>query len=277
MQMNSKILVVTTVLVAAAGAAEAQSLIDGFFRGDSNGDVAISWYIEEGDEFWMGPNRVQGHPLGDLSTESLNLWVAWGMSDRLEIVSSIPWVRSESAGRSMSHEGAQDGSLFVKWRAAEWQTRAGGLSLVTAAGVQTPLSDYVVESPVSIGHASTNVDGVALLHWVPREGVFVDLSGGYSFRNKGVPDALLTGVKAGFWRGPYYVDAWYLDHDSRGGHDLGQGPFQTTEVDRSRVGVTGFYRFSPMFGLAVNVSETLSGRNVVDYRAYGLSLVFTRR
>ena len=262
--------------VLVPGQLSAQGLINGFLQGKENTTLALSYTSESGNDFFVGSTRVTSRPFGKLETESASLYLAHGLSNQLDLVVSVPWIKasSDGLGAPPSDEGFQDLSVYLKWQPWETDLGAGKLSWVGAIGAQIPLSDYVVESPISIGQDSTNVDAKLLLHYVSGNRFFADLTGGYTEKESGVPNAIYGSLKVGYFSDRWYFDAWIESQDSPTGNDIGAGPFRSTEVDFERIGGTAYFRVSPKAGLAFGASEILDGKNVKDQRTFSTSLVF---
>lgn len=256
--------------------ASAQGLVDGFLRGKGNTTVALSYTSESGNDFFIGSTKVTSRPFGRLETESASLFVAHGLTNELDLVFSAPWIRASADGEGAppDDEGFQDLSLYLKWRPWQKELENGTLYWVGSLGAQIPLSDYVVESPVSIGQDSTTLDGKMLLHFESNQRFFADVGGGYLEKEDDVPDAVYGFFKLGYTTNRMYFDAWYEIQDSTSGNDVGAGPFRLTEVDYTRAGGTAFFDLNGTTGVAFSASKILDGRNIKDFTSFSTSLVF---
>ena len=256
--------------------ASAQGIVDGFLRGKGNTTVALSYTSESGSDFFIGSTKVTSRPFGRLKTESASIFLAHGLTNDLDLVVSVPWIRAsaDGDGAPADDEGLQDLAFYLKWRPWQKDFESGTLSWIGALGAQIPLSDYVVESPVSIGQDSNTIDAKMLLHYVTRNQFFVDLGGGYLEKEDDVPDAVYGSLKLGYFTDRMYFDVWYEIQDSTSGNDVGAGPFRLTEVDYTRTGGTAYFDITGTTGVAFSASRILDGKNIKDFTSFSTSLVF---
>lgn len=255
---------------------ECQWILDGFTRGAGNTDVALSYSRERADQFFLGTANIDSPaPLGTLTSVSYSLFVAYGLNDSMDLVASVPYMSAKGSGVGgpPNQSGLQDASLYWKWRPWNRSLGSSSLSLLTGLGVQAPLSNYVADSPIAIGHHSTNVEALLLLHWVHRAGFFIDGGTGYTGRSGAVPDSVPYIAKAGYFNGRVYLDVFVDRQDAQGGIDIGQGSFAATAVDYTRVGGTLFVPVSPLFGLFAGGSNIVDGRNVKNSITYRSGVV----
>src|SRR5262249_32310926 len=149
-------------LIGHAPALQAQTVDDGIML--ARGDLLVGnlFSYDRWDHYWEGTlDRTNGN-IGTLSTRT-NLWVAdYGITDRLMVVTSIPYVWTH-ASEGVFHEmhGLQDITVAAKYSGFEKPTLRQSLvrAMVTAAG-GLPLTDYSPDfQSFSIGLGSRRVSG----------------------------------------------------------------------------------------------------------------------
>lgn len=267
------------ILFTAGGSLSAQDIIDGFTRGAGNTDLAISLTSESYDAMWMGATEMPlPPPLGTISTTSINTFLAHGITNDLDLVAQVSHVAASADGDGTGpadQSGFQDGSLFLKWR--PWHAGIGesmSFDLVTAAGVTGPLTDYVANAPVAIGHRSTNVELRAVGMLRMESGPFLAATLGYSRRDGIVSDAAIAGVRLGYARDKIYGEAWLFNQNGQMGTDIGEGiPFPSNRISYMRAGAKAAYSVLPWLGVTAGGWTTLDGRNVGKATGFGGGIV----
>jgi hypothetical protein len=258
-----------------------QGLIDGFFRGQGNTDLAFSIGWEWYDQFWVGDTKVDAPvELGAISTNTYDIYIAHGLRDDLELIGSAPSVSRSGDGAAPppDEDAFQDGAIYIKYRA--WQsasTSHGFFSIQPAFGLVTPISNYQGDTPVAIGHQSTDIDSRILVQYSANSGWFAALQTGFTARIGDAPHAVPLGLKVGYGGSKVYVAGWFALQNSTSGTDIMQGPFPTNEIDYSRIGADLYFHVRPQFGISLGVGITLDGRNVGDSSQVAIGVVFRRR
>jgi hypothetical protein len=266
----------------------AQGLLDGFMKGKSNLVTALSYSNESFDTYFVGGNKTQNPNLGTIGTNSIGVFVAGGVTDHLDVILSAPYISTKATqGFISDQKDFQDMSFFVKGRFLELAFENNAtLSLMAAAGISIPLSDYIADSPVSIGNQSTQLDGRLIAQYRFSKGIFVAAQIGYIKRGNieidrglevSVPDAWDNILRAGGSFKKLYADAWIQHQNSRNGTNIGPGiPFPSNDIDFTRI---GFNLYHPIpnfenFGLAFGGGFTLSGTNIGKSNRFSASLIY---
>ena len=255
---------------------QAQGLIDGYMRGKGNVTAALSYSYESYDHYYVGSKATQNPNLGTINTQSGSLFVSGGITDYLDVIATVPYIRaSPSAGYWSTQRDFQDLSLFFRWLMLKKEIGTlGELSLMSAAGISTPLTEYIPDAPVAIGHQSTNTELRLLAQQRLPSGMFVMAQAGYIRRSNvsidrgyevSVPDAWDYILRTGGTIGNVYTDAWLQVQQARSGTDLGPGvPFPSNAVSFTRVGFNVFYNLPWVknMGVGTGMGFTLSGKNI---------------
>ncbi|MGB6152846.1 MAG: hypothetical protein WBG48_12750 [Pricia sp.] len=287
---NSCILFLVTLLVLLCSTTRlpAQGLLDGFMRGKGNLVTALSYSNESYDTYFVGDTKTQNPNLGTIRMNSLGIFVAGGVTDHLDVIVSAPYVSTNATqGFISDQDDFQDISLFVKGRFLNRSFGNGAtLSLMAAGGISKPLSDYIADSPVSIGNQSTQWDGRLIAQYSFLQGIFIAAQTGYIKRGNvdidrglevSVPDAWDYILRTGGIYKKWYADAWLQHQDSRNGTDIGPGvPFPSNDIDFTRVGFTLYHPIPKFenFGIAVGGGFTLSGTNIGKSDRFSASLIY---
>jgi hypothetical protein len=263
---------IITCMLLALQQGMAQHLVDGFSQGKGKFAVALSHTRENFDEFYLGDKKtsITIRGLDKIITQSENLYAAYGLTDRIDIVVNIPYISSKSRqmveNKEVSEKNLQNGALVLEWKA--WQTdgNTGALSFTTALGLSTPLSNYRTNLIYSIGNQSSHINPSLLLQYKFANGLFINGQGGYSFRTNKVPDAALLAAKIGFAATRFYIDGWINNQTSTSGIDIG-GPgftperFPETKVNTTNIGTSVYVRVVRSAGITLGGGTRLAGRN----------------
>ncbi|HVS66749.1 MAG TPA: transporter [Thermoanaerobaculia bacterium] len=262
-------------ILGAATATAAQDL-DGFAPEPGHGDVAFSLSFDSYDEFWVGTEKVSVPELGTVDTFSASLWWRHGLTERLTVVATVPYVDVEGDGTAnLSDSGAQDLSAFLQYRI--WSGAAGRTrhSFSVGVGGRTPVGDYEGDSPISLGDDTT--DALLRAVWLVQAGRwYVSTQTGWDFRGDPAPNGLPLAVTAGRSFGNLTPSVTWYRYWADGGTDIGPGvPFPSNKDEFERFAAKVFARVTPRFGVAIGGFTTLDGRNSGDTDGYAVGLVYS--
>lgn len=266
-------------LALASSLARGQGPVDGYMKEKGGGDIALGLSATGASTFIGGAGGTA--PLG-FRGQLIGLFGAYGLTDDLDLVASVPYVATETTS------GLQDGALFAKYRLlskpiGDVESRAGTLDLIAAAGVQVPLSDYDVVANGAIGQRAKLVQPRLVTQWNGR-GYFVSAIAGYNYRFDGLDveelgriqrerpgyrpeqpaDQVTALFRAGVPGRRFYVDAWLEVQRTLGGGDFTEGVAelpQAYDVDYEQVGGTLYYSESAKWGFAASAARVVGGKN----------------
>jgi len=263
--MKKTSLLISFLVIAAV--CNSQGLIDGFFKGQNHGTVAVSASYQSSTQYWAGDSLINFNR----NQPNAGLFGTYGIIDGLDVVASIPFVNL----------APQDASLFAKWRAFQRTSERGGkFTLGIAAGMSVPMSNYNTESSTAIGQRATIVEPRVFLQYHFPNRFFIQAQAGYTYAFDPVPSGIPASIKLGYTHDKWYADVWFDLRDSETGKDYtGTGDrkpnsFRELEVDYQRIGATFYKPFSDKFGLSLGLDHTLSGRNM--FKSTGVNLGFIR-
>jgi hypothetical protein len=241
------------------------------------------------DRYWEGTlSRTNGN-IGTLTTQSVAWTGAYGVTSRLTVVATLPYVwTNASQGVLAGMRGRQDLTVVAKWAAL--RADVGGrakLRGLAVAGVGVPTSDYTPDFlPLSIGLQTRRVLARAAVHLQDRTGWFADASLGHTWRSNvtldrsayftdgqfyqtdevAMPDVADYGAGVGWQRGRWCLPLGVAVQRTLGGGDIRRQdmPFVSNRMDFVRAHAMAMYTLPLPTSVIVSVGamRTLSGRNV---------------
>jgi hypothetical protein len=259
-----KIVLLSLLLFFTISHSFSQGKIDGFYHGKGNGTAVLGVGFEDPKSYIAGREKV------DLSRTLIyvNLFGSYGLSDNLDAQISIPYLKSND------NSNFQDVSVFLKYRFYS----KGNIQLSLGGGFSTPLSNYTTGGLNDLGQRATILETRALLHYKFKNSWFGTLQSGYSYKLEEVPSSIPFSIKVGKATSKWYYDAFYEYQYSFGGTDYLGSPrpqnFREFGVDYHKIGSTVFRKVSNNFGVYLNVSYLLGGRNTFQGASYGLGLTY---
>jgi len=237
------IAVALTVTALTARTLSAQTLDDGEMLQRRELHATVMYGSDSWSRYWEGTVRRTNDNIGTLTTHSVTTTAAYGVTSRLTMLASLPYVwtnASEGVLKGMS--GRQDFTLMAKYRLLDPMIAGRArLKVLAVAAAGVPTSDYTPDFlPMSIGLHSRSLTARAAAHLQDRSGWFVDGFGERMFRSNVTLD-----------RPAYYTDGQL---------------FQTNEVEMPDVamyrGAIGWQRGRWCVPVGVTVQRTLGGGDI---------------
>ncbi len=266
------------VASSLSGVARAQG-DNGFLRGQGRTDLSFSYSMDLYDEFWIGSDKVADPAVGEITREALNVHVAHGLRDDLDLVFSASWVDVENDGSAdFDDESAfQDAVGGVKWRVgAARRLGHGEWSFLVAPSVKVPLGHYENDSQTAIGDGQIDWRARGIAHYRLDSGFFLSLESGFDYRTEAPGNEIPLHVTLGLpLSAGITVMPFWSQVSSDGDHDIGQGDFPGVDEDWERVGVSVYARIDERYGISAGWKQTVDGRNTGDIDGgYWLGLVW---
>ncbi len=277
------------MLICYASYNYAQGLmLDGFMQKKGDLVSALSFSNEKYGSYYVGEVKTQNANLGTITTKSASLYIIGGITDYLNVVVNVPYITAKpSAGFWSSQSDFQDLSIFLKGRIFQNDFgSAGYLSILAGLGYSTPISQYIPDAPIAIGHQANRTDfRVIVQHRLPI-GLFFMAQGGYIqnynvYTDRGyevsVPDAFDFTTRIGGNVKFIYADFWLSKQTARSGTNIGPGvPFPGNSISFLR---SGFNLYSTLpfvnnLGISTGMGFTLSGKNVGKATRISAGLVY---
>ncbi|HEX5758126.1 MAG TPA: hypothetical protein VF121_02935 [Thermoanaerobaculia bacterium] len=271
----SRLWVVPFAALAAAAAPSAALDINGFMPGAGRGALAFTATVEGYDEFWVGDTKVSDPGVGEVETNSLTAWFTWGLTDNFALVVNLPYVDTTSDGLGgFEDNGLQDLTALAKLRFASFGNGGTRHSLVGAAGVRTPASDYEGNLPVDLGDATTDAL-LRLVYQLESGSFYFSQQVGFDVRGDDAPDGIPLYTELGWSAGPATWTLFYAQLIADGGTDIGDPgfTFPSNGDEYQRVGAKVYGRFTEALGGTLGGFTTLDGRNSGDVTGFFGGLV----
>lgn len=272
----------------------AQSPVTGFMKKNNKGAAVISYSWEKYDKVFFVPQEVDGIPVfNEVTNTSISVYGEYGITDDLNVVFNVPYIKSEgdasqatldNLGFENTRKGIQDLSLYVKYNFHTFNIGENQLSFIGSIGLETPLSDYKadegLQSIIAIGNHASSFNAIGLATFKTNSGFFTTGQIGYSFKDSGVPDALLSQLKVGYAASKFYVDAYVANQlsDKDGVDILGNGfagYFPATRVNYTRVGASIYAPLFEGIGVTAGANSYVAGRNLGKSTGFYGGLVYS--
>lgn len=236
--------------------------------------------------YWEGTLKRENLNLGTVSTQMFGLMGNYGVTRKLNLLFSAPYVKTKaSAGTLSGMKGVQDLSLFVKWRPVQEKVFDGKFSLFTIGGVSFPLSNYVADFlPLSIGLRSKTASARIMADfqqgdlfvtgsatYVLRDNIKIDRDAYYTtemhYTNEvEMPDGANYNFRAGFRNHRLIAEAVFNIWNTLGGFDITRNnmPFPSNKMNATTAGVNIKYVIPslPQLSIVAGGNTTLAGRNM---------------
>src|SRR5436189_2651789 len=204
---------------------QAQTVDDGIMMAQRSLQAGVIYTHDSWDEYWEGSlARVNGN-IGTLTTEASAATAVYGLTDRLTLLGSVPYVwTNPSMGVLQGQQGVQDLTLAGKYSFFERSSpRRGALRTIAVASTSLPLTKYIADfAPLSIGNQSKRISGRLTLNYQTHVGMYLDGSGAYTKRSDVTLDRPYYYTSGQFFFtdqvempdvADYIVSAGYLTHD----------------------------------------------------------------
>ena len=265
----------------------AQTEIDGIMMSKGNFCFGTIYQYSSWDKYWEGTYKRENLNFGTVSTKSVALMGNYGVSDKLNLIFSLPYVETvASAGTMESQKGFQDVSLTVKYMPFEKTIGKATYSLYALAGLSAPVSDYPADYlPLSIGlqsktaslrimgdyqrgHFFTTISGA----YVKRANITIDRNAYYTnemhYTNEvDMPDAISVNFRIGY-RSNRLITEVILDNwvTQSGGFDITTNnmPFPSNTMNALKIGLNTKYTLKEVPALSIigGCNFVTKGRNV---------------
>lgn len=266
----------------------AQTEIDGIMMSKNNFCVGAVYQNSSWSEYWEGSFKRENLNLGTVSTKSVAVMGNYGVSDKLNLILSLPYVQTNaSAGTLKGQKGIQDFSVTLKYMPLEKTIGKSTYSVYALGGFSTPVSDYTADYlPLSLGLKSKTAT-LRLMGDYQRGNFFSTISGAYLKRANitiernsylinnvhyisnevDMPDVISVNFRAGYRSNrliaEFVIDNWVTQ---TGGFDITKNnmPFPSNAMNALKYGVNSKYTFKkiPELSLVGGYNYVAEGRNV---------------
>jgi hypothetical protein len=171
-------------LLLSAAPVAAQTVDDGIMI---EGKTLFTGYLftyDRWDEYWEGALKRDNGNIGTLTTETSSWYVNYGVTDRLNVIGSLPWVKTHaSMGVLRGMQGLQDFSVAAKYQLFSASSPIGVIRTFAVGAAGLPMTDYTPDFyPLSIGSNSRRVAARFTVNVQTKPGWYVNVSPAYTWR-----------------------------------------------------------------------------------------------
>lgn len=276
----------------------AQTDIDALMMSKNNFCGGLMYGSSSWKDYWEGTLKRDNRNLGTVSTQMVGLMGNYGISDKLNVLFGVPYVKTKaSAGTLHGMEGLQDLSLWLKWMPVEKQVGKGTLSVYTIGGFSFPTTNYVADFlPLSIGLRSKSLTlrgmvdyqlgdwfATASASYVVRSNIEIDRTSYYTTHlhntnEVSMPNANQVNGRIGYRTDRMIAEGVINKWTTLGGFDITRNnmPFPSNRMNMTTAGVNFKYNIYAVDGLSLTggANYTVAGRNVGQATAYNAGVFY---
>lgn len=290
-----------TFFLCCGAAAFAQVPTDGLMMPAKTLCTGFMYQHDSWDEYWEGSLKRSNGNVGTFTGNNVMWYGVYGVTSKLNLMASVPFVSNKlSAGTLMGMSGVQDLMVSGKYKLIETEAGPGKFYTYGVASFSTPLSDYSPDFyPTSLGAHTTNAGGRLTFNYTLKMGIYLNASGGYTWRSNTtldrpayytdghfystnevqMPNVLDYNIDLGYHKGPVQAVVSYMQMNTLGGGDIRRQdmPFVSNRMNANKVGALVMYYLPWPKNLAVraSVSHVVAGRNVGQTTSYLGGLMYT--
>jgi hypothetical protein len=295
------VVTVVSITIALSASARAQTIDDGVMMAKGELFTGDLYTHDQWKEYWEGGLKRDNGNIGALTTQSHTWFASYGLTDRLNLLGSVPYVwTNASQGVLHGMNGMQDLMIAAKYTVVERPKSAlGSMRALASLSAFVPLTDYTPDfAPLSIGSASTRVSLRGTLSLQAEGGRFVDATGAYTYRHEvtldrpyyftdnqlfmtdvvQMPALFDWGAMAGYRRSGLMAAATLSQQWMHAGGDIRRQdmPFVSNRQNAFRIGGVVMYPIPKLAPLAVKVSYayTVMGRNVGQSKTFSAGVTY---
>lgn len=251
--------------------------------------VGVIYSHESWDEYWEGSLKRSNANLGTVTTQSVSVAGHYGLTDRLTLVSTVPYVwTAASEGTLHGLRGIQDLTVAAKYRMLHTPfTDHGTLSAILVGAAGIPASDYTPDFlPLSIGLGSRRASTRLTVHFESHGDWFIHGTAARTWRDEvkldrvayytdgqlyltdrvAMPGVVDWKVSTGFRKNRFYVPLSIVQQRTLGGGDIRRQdmPFVSNRMDFTKAEASVMYGLTVPtdFAVQLGASRVLNGRNV---------------
>ena len=244
--------------------------------------------------YWEGSFKRENFNIGTHTTRSAMLMPAIGISKRVNVILSLPYVwTSTSAGNLMGQRGIQDLAAWLKVKGVQ----RGGFSLNAIVGGSIPLGNYVPDFlPMSIGLQARTATARLLANYrESKTGLYLTAHGSYGWRSNiridrdayqadgrvyntnevVVPNTYDAAVRLGILRWAWQTEVFAERFGCLTGDNIRRNdmPFPANKMEATQLGWYG--KLQPRnVGINARVSYVTEGRNVGQSTSYSVGVLY---
>lgn len=238
-----------------------QGVLDGYFKGKGNLDLAISGFHQSSQDFFAGTDKV----VIPRDITSFGVFAQYGITPKWDAVINIPIINNQ----------LQDISIATKYELIQTKVGGKGLSIIPALIFATPISDYKTNTAQAIGQKATIISPRLIVQQNLLGNLFLQVQAGYNYAVSPVVSSVPFSAKLGGSFGKLYMDFWFDYQNGLGDIDypVSGDLFRELTVSHNRIGGVFYYGLKDNLGAFVNYSYTINGRNTSQALGVGTGIV----
>jgi hypothetical protein len=278
--------------------AHAQTDADGVMMTKNNFCTGVMYNYSSWKNYWEGTHKRDNANLGTVSTQMLGIMGNYGVTNKLNLLFGIPYVKTKATGGQLhGMKGIQDLSLWIKFMPLEKNVGKGAISLYTIAGFSFPVSDYNADFlPLAIGLHSKNLSLRGMVDYQVGN-IFATVAATYVLRDNikiyrtayyttemhytnevKMPDAAQFNLSAGYRSDRLMAEALLSNWTTLGGFDITKNnmPFPSNKMNMTTAGLNIKYNIKQVGGLSLigGSNFTIDGRNVGEATSYNAGVFY---
>jgi len=268
---------------------EAQTPSDALMMEKNELCLAVIYQQDTWDEYWEGTLLRKNANIGILTRNTYLPMMAYGVTDKLNVFVSLPYVSTEaSAGQMVGVLGIQDFGIHAKYQILTIDKLSHAFKIFVAGGYSLPASSYLSDyMPFSLGLGTNEFSLRGVLYYEYQSTIYLRASyaylhrttteaerdyyyadGSYYTTTMDVPSASNAEIALGGWlfKKDIQLEISLIQQNSFSGDDIRvqNAPQPTNKMDLTMVNARLRYYlpFAKNFSILGGYSEVLSGRNV---------------
>ncbi len=294
-----KISLIFIVLLGKKAISQGQSMDDAFMMNKHQICTGGLYTHNSYDYYWEGTLRRNNLNLGTVTTQSYTYMGIYGITNRLNILASLPYIATQSsAGTLRGMKGLQDIVISLKYQAYSYKSNFGKFKLFAIAGVSFPSNNYLADYlPLSIGLKSRTLSGRIMgdyqfhhffftgsYYYTFRSNIAIDRNAYYTTQLYLTDQVEMPNIDGFTLRSGYRSIHWVLEailqnYNTLGGFDIrrNDNPFPSNRMNWNSLGTNIKYEFSKPFNgftLYGGAAYVINGRNVGQSRIFDLGLFY---
>jgi hypothetical protein len=283
------------------GALGAQTTTDGLMMPKNNFCTGLMYSQDKWTDYWEGTLKRENGNIGSITTTSVMWFGNYGISDKINVIASAPYVMTKASGGTMhGMSGIQDLSVAMKYKLLQLAFDSSKFRAFVVGSVGLPLTNYTPDFyPLSIGAHSKQATGRLNLNYYMKPGLYLNGSIGYTFRSNveldrpsyytdgqmyytnqvDMPNVLDYSFTVGYINRGLETKLSIMEQRTQGGGDIRRQdmPFVSNRMNFSKAEILFMYYLPKPRYVALRgaYSYTLAGRNVGQSSAFMLGAMYT--
>ena len=287
------------VTLLTTASLRAQTPEDGLMMSKRSLCTGFLYSHDSWSEYWEGTLERGNGNIGRVTTESIQWYGVYGITDRVNVAATVPYVETgASAGTLHGMKGFQDLTLAAKFTLLTKSSKSGTFRTFVVGSLGLPLTDYTPDFlPLSIGLGSRRAAGRLTLNYQAVQGWYFNGSASYTRRGNihldreayytdgqlyltdevAMPDAFDWVLSAGYVKGRWQAPLSVSQQITLGGGDIRRQdmPFPSNRMIATRVEALVMYTIPKAMAVRVAAAYTVDGRNVGKATTLTAGLLYT--